>query len=75
MNANDRQNKHQLPASKVYIVTKSTCPMVGSEELKLMYVRPADEAAFLKEYEGRILVSADSVQEAFFKFNEYKKGQ
>lgn len=75
MNANDRQNKIQLPAAKVYIVTKSTCPMVGSEELKLMYVRPEDEATFQKEYEGRILVSADNVQEAFMKFNEYKNGQ
>ena len=77
MNANDRQsqNKNQQPAAKVYIVTKSTCPMVGSEELKLINVRPEDEAAFQKEYEGRILVSADSVQEAFIKFNEYKNGQ
>lgn len=75
MNANRPQNKNQQPTAKVYIVTKSHCTMVGSEELKLMYVRPEDEAAFLKEYEGRILVSADNVQEAFIKFNEYKKDQ
>ena len=75
MNANHSQNKNQLPAAKVYIVTKSHCTMVGSEELQLIHVRPEVEAAFLKEYEGRILVSADSVQEAFMKFNEYKNGQ
>lgn len=75
MNANQSHNKNQQPAAKVYIVTTSHCPMVGSEELKLINVRPEDEAAFQKEYEGRILLSADSVQEAFMKFNEYKKGQ
>jgi hypothetical protein len=75
MYTSNPQNKNQQPTPKVYIVTKSHCAMVGSEELKLINVRPEDEAAFLKEYEGRILVSADNVQEAFIKFNEYKKGQ
>jgi hypothetical protein len=75
MNANDRQSKNQQPACKVYIVTKSHCPMVGSEELKLVNVRTELEAAFQEEYKGRILVCADSVQEAFIKFNEYKNGQ
>ena len=75
MNANDRQHKIQLPAGKVYIVTKRTCPMIGSEELKVINVRPEHEAEFQKEYAGRILISADSIQEAFMKFNEYKNGE
>ncbi len=77
MNAKElqKQIENLKAARKVYIVTKSHCTMVGSEELQLMHVRPELEAAFLKEYEGRILVSADSVQEAFMKFNEYKNGQ
>ena len=76
MNAKELQKQIETlhVARKVYIVTKSTCPMIGSEELQLMHVPLDQEAAFIKEYEGRILVSADSVQEAFMKFNEYKKG-
>lgn len=60
---------------KVYIVTESHCTMVGSEELKIIKVRPELEAAFLEEYASRIIISGSSVQDVLIKFNEYKNDQ
>jgi hypothetical protein len=54
---------------KVYIVTESPCALVGSESLKIMKVPPQLEAAFLKEYESRIIVSGSSIQEVITKFS------
>ena len=54
---------------KVYLVTESHCAMVGNEALKIMKVPPQLEAAFLKEYESRIIVSGSSIQEVITKFS------
>jgi hypothetical protein len=54
---------------KVYIVNGKPCTLVGSEDLKLMQVRPELEAAFLKEYEGRIIASGSSIQDVLIKYN------
>jgi hypothetical protein len=55
---------------KVYIVTENPCTLVGSEDLKIMKVRPELDAAFLKEYEGRIIASGSSIQDVLIQFNE-----
>jgi hypothetical protein len=41
-----------------------------SEDLKIMKVRPELEAAFLKEYAGRIIATGSSIQDALVQFNE-----
>ncbi|OQP67675.1 hypothetical protein [Niastella populi] len=55
---------------KVYIVTENPCTLVGCEDLKIMTVQPDLEAAFLKEYEGRIIASGNSVQDVLIQYNQ-----
>ena len=55
---------------KVYIVTENPCTLVGSEDLKIMKVRPELEAVFLKEYAGRIIVTGSSIQDVLIQFNQ-----
>jgi hypothetical protein len=52
---------------QVYIVTKSSCCMVGIESLKIIQVLPAQEAAFHRKYAGCILAAGSSVQEVLSK--------
>jgi hypothetical protein len=52
----------------VYIVSESSCAMVGIEQLKIVQVAPQQQAAFLKKYAGCILVSGSSVSEVLAKF-------
>lgn len=60
---------------KVYIITKSSCAMVGGEALEIVKVPSEMEAAFLKEYAGRILVAGSSVQEVVIKFSMHNDQQ
>ena len=55
---------------KVYIVTENPCALVGCEDLKLMQVQPEMEAAFLKEYAGRIIASGSSIQNVLIQYNQ-----
>jgi hypothetical protein len=55
---------------KVYIVTENPCTLVGSEDLKIMKVQSELEAAFLKEYAGRIIVTGRSIQDVLIQFNQ-----
>jgi hypothetical protein len=57
-----------LPA-KCTLLQKTPCTLVGAEDLKIMEVRPEQEAAFLKEYAGRILVAGSSIQDVIMKFS------
>jgi hypothetical protein len=52
----------------VYIVTESSCCMVGIEKVKIVQVSSQQQAAFLKKYAGCILVSGSSVSEVLAKF-------
>jgi hypothetical protein len=54
---------------QVYIVTESSCAMVGIEQLKIVQVPSQQQAAFLKQYAGRILVAGSSVPEVLAKFS------
>ena len=60
---------------KVYLVTESPCALVGSESLKIMKVPPQLEAAFLKEYAGRIITAGSSIQEVITKFGLQENDQ
>ena len=60
---------------KIYIVTENPCTLVGVEDLKIMQVRPELEAAFLKEYAGRIIVSGSSIQDVIIKFGQHVNDQ
>jgi hypothetical protein len=55
---------------KVYIVTENPCALVGCEDLKIMTVQPELEAAFLKEYEGRIIATGTSVQDVLIQYGK-----
>jgi hypothetical protein len=48
---------------KVFIVKQE-------DELKIITVKPAQEAAFLEEYNGKIIVKGESIQEALIRFGE-----
>jgi sensor histidine kinase regulating citrate/malate metabolism len=52
----------------VYIVTESSCAMVGIEKVKIVQVSSQQQAAFLKKYAGCILVAGSSVSEVLAKF-------
>jgi hypothetical protein len=53
----------------VYIITESSCAMVGIEKVKIVQVSFQQQAAFLKQYAGRILVAGSSVPEVVAKFS------
>lgn len=42
-------------------------------QYQLVMVKPEQEAAFMKEYAGKILASGDSIQEVVVKFSVLKK--
>jgi hypothetical protein len=63
------------PACKVYIVTENPCVLVGAEDMKIMQVRPDQEAAFMKEYAGRIIATGSSIQEVLIKFSQLANNQ
>ena len=42
---------------KVYLVSSCSLAMVGIEKCQAIIVYPAQEAAFIREYAGRILFS------------------
>ncbi len=52
----------------VYIVKRE-----DSEDMKIMTVKPEDEAQFLEDYAGKILIKGDSIQEALIRYGESLK--
>jgi len=46
---------------KVYLVTSCCCALVGIEKCQAIIVFPGQQAAFVKEYAGRILLAGCSI--------------
>ena len=56
---------------RVYIVTESHCSMFGIGSLNIHTVPLQQQAAFVKQYEGRILVEANCIGEVLLKFSQW----
>ncbi len=61
------------PSRKVYIVTETPGTPAGAGDLQIIEVKPEQEEAFLKDYEGRIVATGNSIQEVIMKFSELLK--
>jgi hypothetical protein len=68
------QQSQQQPTGKVYIVARHSGCMVGIEQLTIVHVSPASQAAFLKQYAGRIIIEGSSAEEVLAKLNALPNG-
>lgn len=62
------QNKQTQPTESQLITTVYLVKEEG--KLILMKVKPEQEAEFLVDYKGKILLSGDSIQEVIIRLNE-----
>ena len=60
-------------AVKVYIVTESHSSMFGIGSLNIHKVQFQQQAAFLHQYKGRIIVEGNSVGDVLLKFSQWLK--
>jgi hypothetical protein len=62
---------NQRQVVKVYIVTESHSCMFGIETLNIHTIPLHQQAVFLKQYAGRVLIEANSVGEVLLKFSKW----
>lgn len=46
---------------KVFLVTTCSLPLLGIEKCQAFKVAPAQEAAFVRQYAGRIVISSSNL--------------